>query len=129
MPSMEEAEYLASVSSTSSLSSPAELAAFFMDMGATSCIFKWGEKGSYIKTPDTELRVPAFKVKVSDTTGCGDSYCGGFIAGLSMGYDLEQACQLATATSGLVATGLGSDAGVVDLDNTLAFMKTAKLLA
>jgi sugar/nucleoside kinase (ribokinase family) len=129
MPSMEEAEYLASTSAAKNVSSPAELADFFMDMGATTCIFKWGEKGSYIKTPDTELRVPAFDVNVSDTTGCGDSYCGGFIAGLAMGYDLEQACQLGTATSGLVATGLGSDAGVVDLDTTLAFMKSAKILA
>jgi sugar/nucleoside kinase (ribokinase family) len=100
-----------------------------MDMGATTCIFKSGEKGSHIKTPDTELRIPAFNVNVSDTTGCGDSYCGGFIAGLAMGYDLEQACQLATATAGLVATGLGSDAGVVDLDSTLAFMKSANILA
>lgn len=128
MPSMEEAEYIASTGTDSSLSSPADLAAFFMDMGATSCIFKWGENGSYVKTPDKELRIPAFEVKVSDTTGCGDSYCGGFIAGLSMGYDLEQACRLGTATSGLVATGLGSDAGVVDLQTTLEFMNSARVL-
>ena len=46
-----------------------------------------------------------------------------------MGYELEQACRLATATSGLVATGLGSDAGVVDLKHTLQFMNTATELA
>lgn len=128
MPSMEEAEYLASTATDSKISTPADLASLFIDMGASNCIFKWGEKGSYIRTPDTELRIPAYEVKVTDTTGCGDSYCGGFIAGLAMGYDLEQACQLGTATSGLVATGLGSDAGVVDLPTTLAFMKSAKLL-
>lgn len=128
MPSMEEAEYLAGTSKNSNISSPADLASLFLDMGASNCIFKWGEKGSYVKTRDAELRIPAFEVKVTDTTGCGDSYCGGFIAGLAMGYDLEQACQLGTATSGLVATGLGSDAGVVDLPTTLAFMKSAKQL-
>ncbi|MFK7862287.1 MAG: carbohydrate kinase family protein [Granulosicoccus sp.] len=128
MPSMEEAEYLASTVPASNVKSPSELAAFFMDMGATACIFKWGEKGSYVRTPDTELRIPAYEVKVSDTTGCGDSYCGGFIAGLAMGYELEQACQLGTATSGLVATGLGSDAGVIDLQETITFMKNARLL-
>jgi len=117
MPSMEEAEFM------SGLTDPADIARFFMDLGATSCIFKWGPKGSFIKTPDTEFRVPAFKVDVSDTTGCGDSYCGGFIAGLNMGYELEEACRLGTATSGLVASGLGSDAGVVDLHTTLQFMK------
>ena len=127
MPSMEEAEYLAGTTSTSA-TTPTELATFFMDMGASNCIFKWGEKGSFIKTADAEFRIPAYQVTVSDTTGCGDSYCGGFIAGLAMGYDLEQACRLGTAASGLVATGLGSDAGVVDLDKTLAFMASAKLI-
>jgi sugar/nucleoside kinase (ribokinase family) len=72
--------------------------------------------------------VPAFKVPVVDTTGCGDSYCGGFIAGLAMGYDLEQACRLGTAASALVATGLGSDAGVKDLAHTLSFIAAAETL-
>jgi len=108
---------------------PADIAKFFMDLGATNCIFKWGPKGSFIKTPDTEFRVPAFEVDVADTTGCGDSYCGGFIAGLNLGFDVEKACQLGTATSGLVASGLGSDAGVVDLETTLNFINSAKTIA
>jgi len=127
MPSMEEAEFIAD-SAGANYSSPTELASFFMDHGASACIFKWGAKGSFIKTADTEFRVPAFKIDVSDTTGCGDSYCGGFIAGLAKGYDLEQACRLGTATSGLVATALGSDAGVVDLETTLAFIDSAEIL-
>lgn len=122
MPSMEEAEFL------SGLSDPSAIATFFMELGAGSCVFKWGEKGSYIKTPERQFRLPAYKVNVSDTTGCGDSYCGGFIAGLAMDYDLEQACQLGTATSALVASGLGSDACVVDLEHTLAFMREAETL-
>ncbi|WP_282605084.1 carbohydrate kinase family protein [Pelagibius sp. Alg239-R121] len=123
MPSFEEAVFL------SGFDTPPEAARFFKGMGAAACIFKWGEKGSYISTADGEFVVPAFQVEVSDTTGCGDSYCGGFIAGLAMGYNLEEACRLGTATSGLVATGLGSDAGVVDLEHTLEFMRTAKILS
>jgi len=126
MPSMEEAEFIAGTTGTS-FANPSDLASFFMDQGAGACIFKWGEKGSFIKTADGEFRVPAFKIDVSDTTGCGDSYCGGFVAGLSMGYELEEACRLGTATSGLVATALGSDAGVVDLESTLAFIKDTAL--
>jgi sugar/nucleoside kinase (ribokinase family) len=122
MPSLEEAEYI------SGLKGSAEVARFFMDMGAGACIFKSGPQGSYVHTRDANFRIPAYKVNVSDTTGCGDSYCGGFIAGLAMGFDLEKACRLGTATSGLVATGLGSDAGVVDLQSTIAFMETAETL-
>ena len=60
-----------------------------------------------------------------DTTGCGDAYCAGFLVGLSKGWSLEEAGQLGTAASALVATGLGSDAGIVDLAETLAFLQRA----
>ena len=122
MPSMEEAEFL------SGQSAPADIASFFMDLGADTCVFKWGSQGSYVANGDGHFRVPAFKVEVSDTTGGGDSYCGGFIVGLIKGYDLEKSCRLGTATSALVATALGSDAGVVDFDQTVAFMESAPIL-
>ncbi len=122
MPSMEEAEFI------SGRTDPAEAAKFFRDQGAGACIFKWGEHGSFISTDEGDRRLPAYKVEVSDTTGCGDSYCGGFIAGLSMGKDIDEACKLGTAVSGLVATGLGSDAGVIDLNHTQAFMESAEIL-
>lgn len=122
MPSMEEAEFL------SGQTSPEDIAAFFHDLGATSCIFKWGAQGSYISAPDGTMRIPAFKVDVTDTTGCGDSYCAGFVTGLIKGFDLETACRLGTASSGFVATGLGSDAGVKDFDTTFAFMNAAETI-
>ncbi len=120
MPSLEEATHI------SGITDPSDCAKFFMGLGAGACILKQGPKGSFIKTRDSEFRVPAYDVVVSDTTGCGDSYCGGFIAGLALGYDLEAACKLGTAVSGLVASGLGSDAVVVDLETTQRFMETAK---
>ena len=122
MPSMEEAVFL------TGKEDPATIAQIFLGMGAKACILKWGERGSYVHTTDSQFRIPAFKVHVSDTTGCGDSYCGGFIAGLAMGRDLRGACELGTATSGLVATGLGSDAGVVNLAQVEAFAAKTKRL-
>ncbi len=122
MPSMEEAVIM------SGLHDPAEIAGFFLDRGATTCIFKWGARGSYLASADRHLRIPAFRIDVVDTTGCGDAYCAGFIAGLAQGWEVEAACQLATAASGLVATGLGSDAGIVDLDSTIELMETAEVL-
>ncbi len=122
MPSFEEAAFM------SGLSQPGEAARYYMDMGASACIFKMGAEGSYTRTADAEFRTPAFKVTVSDTTGCGDSYCGGFVAGLAKGFDLEQACRLGSAVSALVATALGSDAGVRDFDQVMAFMESAETL-
>ncbi|GLZ51627.1 carbohydrate kinase family protein [Actinomycetospora sp. NBRC 106378] len=67
-------------------------------------------------------RVPALAVDVVDTTGCGDAFCAGFLVGLDRGLAPPGAARLGTATAALVAGGLGSDAGIADLDTTLAFL-------
>lgn len=105
---------------------------FFLDRGVGHTVFKMGEQGSSIALKEDgeirEIRLPAFKVPVVDSTGCGDAYCAGFIVGLSKGWDLEEAGRLATAAAGLVITGLGSDAGIVDLEETIRFMNSAETL-
>ncbi|CAA9541557.1 MAG: Ribokinase [uncultured Thermomicrobiales bacterium] len=104
---------------------------FFLDRGVGHTVFKMGDQGSSIAGPDVpggELRLPALKTPVVDSTGCGDAYCAGFIVGLLNGWDLERAGRLGTAAAAQVITGLGSDAGIVDLDQTLAFMASAEPL-
>ena len=122
MPSLEEATFL------SGRPDPADAAALFMDKGAGACVFKMGARGSYTRTRDGAFRIPAYKVAVSDTTGCGDAYCGGFVAALAEGLDLEAACRVGAATAALVATGLGSDAGVRDRQQVEDFIATAETL-
>lgn len=55
---------------------------------------------------------------------------GALRAGRSLvqGWAVEKACRLATATAALVATGLGTDAGVVNLEQTIRAMETLALL-
>jgi sugar/nucleoside kinase (ribokinase family) len=60
-------------------------------------------------------RVPAFKVDVVDTTGCGDAFSAGFLRGLSLGREPAEAARLGNAAAALVAQGLGSDYGDFDL--------------
>ena len=123
MPALEEAQFI------SGLSEPAEVADFFLSLGVGCCIFKDGASGSWLFSPEGTLHFPAYKVTASDTTGCGDSYCGGFIAALARGLSVEEACRIASATAALVATGLGSDAGVVDWEHLQDFMATTPLIA
>lgn len=126
LPSIEEA------SAMSGLSAPDEVARFFLDRGVGVCALTMGAEGSLVATADGDrLRVPAFEVAVVDTSGCGDSYTAGFIAGLHRGWDLERCARLATATSALVATGLGSNACLESFDATARAMTTltAKALA
>ncbi|MCL4554468.1 MAG: sugar kinase [Actinobacteria bacterium] len=123
MPGFEEAQMMCK------LRDRKDVIAFFLDRGVGHTVFKMGSQGSSIASKDGEIRLPAFKVPVVDSTGCGDAYCAGFIVGLSMGWDLEQAGRLGTAAAALVITGLGSDAGIVDLEHTLDFMNSAEALA
>jgi len=107
MPSIEEARDM------SGRTTPADCAAFFLDKGAKTCVFTLGGEGAYYAAADgTRLEVPAYDIHVVDTTGCGDAFDAGFIAGLSHGMDPEERVRFAQAVAGLVASGLGSDAGV-----------------
>lgn len=101
---------------------------FYLDKGVKHVVFTMGGRGSIIgaKHLDEPIRIPAFDVPVVDSTGCGDAYCAGFIVGLGKGWDLEKCGLFASAASGLVITGLGSDAGIIDFDKTLEFMETAE---
>ena len=110
-----------------------EVIAFFLDRGVKHTVFKMGAEGSSIAFQDDagevqEVRLPAFATTVVDSTGCGDAYCAGFIVGLLRGWDLERCCRLGTAAAALVITGLGSDAGIVDLEQTIQFMESASEL-
>jgi sugar/nucleoside kinase (ribokinase family) len=121
MPNIEEAQMI------SGLQDRREMQQFFFDLGASTIIFKMGAQGSAIATKKSdEVRVPAYKVSVVDTTGCGDAYCAGFIVGLSKGWGVIEAARLGSACGSLVASGLGSDAGIVNFDETVAFMQTGE---
>jgi sugar/nucleoside kinase (ribokinase family) len=67
-------------------------------------------------------RVPAIEVEVVDTTGCGDAFDAGFIVGLLLGSQPGEAAELGVACGALVATGLGSDAGIQSLPQVLEFL-------
>lgn len=73
---------------------------------------------------EEEVVMPAYAIDVVDTTGCGDAFTSGFISGLLEGLELDAAAERGLACGSLVATGLGSDAGIVDLDQVETFRLT-----
>lgn len=123
MPNLEEGGMI------TGLSDPDEICKYFLVAGAKNVILKMGERGSLLlNSTGGRIRVPAFRVNVVDTTGCGDTWSAGFIAGLSMKMSVAKAAELGSACGSLVASGLGSDAGIKDLESTLAFIKTTPTL-
>ena len=80
-----------------------------------------GARGALLVRPDcAPVEVPALPTTVVDTTGCGDSFNAGMITGLLSGCAPEDAALLGCACGALVASGLGSDAGIADLAGVLA---------
>jgi sugar/nucleoside kinase (ribokinase family) len=121
MPSIEEARALCG------LTDNADTAKFFFDMGVKACVLTMGGDGAYYHHCDgTKFTIPAFDIMVKCTCGCGDAFNAGMAVALVKGFDMETAVRFAQATSALNATGLGSQAGVVDFDHTLEFMKKTK---
>jgi sugar/nucleoside kinase (ribokinase family) len=123
MPSEDEAKAL------SGLSENRELAKFLLDQGAGCVILTLGANGAFYRHCNgEEFSVPAFKVDVKCTCGCGDCFNGGFATGLHLGLSPQECVRLAQASSAQNATGLGSQAGVKDLAATRAFIRITPTL-
>jgi len=98
---------------------------YFLAAGAKVVAISLGADGSLVASQTGErFHVPAHQIEVLDTTGCGDAYSAGFVAGLVRDMSLEQCARFATACGALVATGLGSDAGIRSFDDTMHAMNT-----
>jgi fructokinase len=74
-----------------------------------------GAEGSLWLTPDRQDVVPGFAVDAVDTTGAGDAFMAGFIAGLLAERDLpteasrlDAICRFANAAGALTAMGRGA---------------------
>ncbi|MGI9860623.1 sugar kinase [Moorella naiadis] len=117
LPSLNEAQML------SGKEEPPEIAQFFLDCGVKVVGIKLGSQGSYVQSQEEKIWAPHFKVNPVDTTGAGDSFVAGFIAGLVKGWPLEQVARFANAVGALATTGLGATAGVKDMETTLRFME------
>jgi len=83
----------------------AQAAAHDCHMGA-----KLGAQGSIVcdARTGTLIRVPAFQSQVVDTTGAGDSYCGGFLAGLVAGRPLAVCAAMGTVSASYVVETCGA---------------------
>lgn len=81
---------------------------------ALACV-TLGKEGALALAGGREFRVPAFAVPVVDTTGAGDAFRGGFVAGwLGSGpeADIEMLLAYANAVAGLKCRALGAREGL-----------------
>lgn len=76
---------------------PIEAGKKIKKMGPDIVIIKVGSKGSYIFYDNKVDKVDIYKPEqVLDSTGCGDSYAGGFLYGYSNDYDIVKCGKIAS---------------------------------
>lgn len=92
---------------------PASLAAWIAEQaGRHRChvVAKLGGEGSLVCDGQSGqlYRVPAYPAAVLDTTGAGDAYCGGFLAGLVAGCSVEDCAAMGTVAASYVVEARGA---------------------
>jgi sugar/nucleoside kinase (ribokinase family) len=102
---------------------PSLSAKSLLEEGPEVAIVTDGVNGSWGCTNEFSFHQPAFLFpKTVDTTGCGDSYHGAFLAALVKGYSVEKAATIASAVSGLNTQSLGGRMGIPKFDDVKKFL-------
>jgi len=106
---------------------PAEMAGMLRERGVAAVAVKLGDAGAFVDAAGWHGRVPAYAVEVVDTTGAGDAFCGGFLAAVLAGWEMERATRFANAVGALCVTAVGGTAGVRSREETLRFMESGAI--
>jgi sulfofructose kinase len=78
---------------------------------AKTVVITLGKQGLIWRNQNMVGDIPAFKVKVKDTTGAGDIFHGAFVSALSQGYPLKDILRFSSAAAALCCTKIGARTG------------------
>lgn len=81
-----------------------------LQMGPSVVAITMGAEGCLLASKEQIVHVPAFTVKVVDTTGAGDAFMGGLSFGLLQKWDLDRVGAFANACAALCCTRVGARA-------------------
>lgn len=112
LPNLDEARAI------SGRSEVGEMAEFFLSRGVRTAVIKLGPGGCYVRSGSQHCSAPAFETEVVDTTGAGDTFIAGFLAGILSGWDLPRCARLGNAAAALRI----GPAGLVSREQALAML-------
>lgn len=91
--------------------------------GVKNVILTMGEQGAvYIDETRTRDHLPAYSVKVVDTTAAGDAFLGGLLHALMQNCSLKEAIDFANAVGALTASKIGAQSSLPKFDDVQAFL-------
>ena len=89
-----------------------QIADHLLSCGAGTVVLKLGAEGCLVAHADERHLVPALPASVVDTTGAGDCWDAGFIAGLAHGEEVVTAARLGNACAAFCIEAVGGATGV-----------------
>jgi len=117
---------LAEARSVTGRVSAEDCAKALVDFGVEKAVIKSGARGACVHDGSRLFWADAFKVRVADTTGAGDTFAAAFLAALSRGEPLEQCARFANAASALCIQAVGATAGAKSREEVLNFIKNCR---
>jgi len=91
--------------------------------GAKTTVVTCGQKGAYLRKNNRTIKAGIIKVNTVDTTGAGDAFSVGLVAGLMWGYSLRRALRLGMAESASVVSAVGAKTGLLDRRKLMGLVK------
>ncbi|MBX2854968.1 MAG: ribokinase [Rhodobacteraceae bacterium] len=92
-------------------------AELLMARGAGGVVITLGEAGALLRTPNQQELIPAFQVgPVTETTGAGDAFNGGFAVALARGMPAVDSVRFGCAVAGISVTRPGTAPAMPSLE-------------
>ena len=118
LPSIEQASQIAGTED------PRAIADFFLDRGVKHVAVKLGSRGSYFKNRQTAFFAGIYQgLSIVETTGAGDAFCAGFLAGMAQGWDFTRCGVFANAVGTHCVMAIGASTGIRPIAEIEAFIR------
>ncbi|MGC8961115.1 MAG: carbohydrate kinase family protein [Candidatus Bathyarchaeia archaeon] len=101
---------------------PGEAVDRILALGPSTIVLR-GRNRYQVVTRGRSFEIPVFRVKAADTSGAGDAFDAGFLAGLLKGLPLEEAVILGNAVAALKVMKVGTRSGLPGMGEALEFIR------
>lgn len=94
--------------------------------GAQRVVLKLGRQGCLVSNKEGTVQLPSLATEIVDTTGAGDCFDAGFVAGLVHGLDDVAAAKVGSAAAAACIRNVGGAVGIPKYEQ-LSFVRALKL--
>jgi sugar/nucleoside kinase (ribokinase family) len=113
---------LAEAREMTGLGTAGDCAQALLDAGARVVALKLGNEGCLILRAGERILAPGFDVRARDSTGAGDSFAAGFIAGFLSDLDLPASATVANVMGALAVSRVGAVGASPAAEKALALL-------